>query len=341
MNGGDLTAAEAHAAMELVWRGEVSTPRLAAFLAALKVKGETAAEIEGFARAMRAGAIHIEHGIVDAPVLDIVGTGGDGLGTINVSTVSAFVIAASGFIVAKHGNRSISSKSGAADVLEALGARLDLTPERVAQSIRELGLGFLFAPSLHPAMKYAMPARLELKARTVFNLLGPLTNPAGATVQVIGAPSAAIAGLMAEALIGLGLQDGFVMHGSDGLDEVTLTGTTAAFAIRAGTLTPLTLCPADFGVSEAPIEALLGGDKNHNAARALAILRGERGPQRDFIVANAALGIYAASQAAARMHGTAPVATLKDAAARAMEAIDSGAALAKLEAFTRFTQSAA
>jgi anthranilate phosphoribosyltransferase len=333
LNRRDLSVEEARAAMDLILSGEVSTPRLAAFLAALKVKGETAAEIEGFARSMRAGCVRVEHGVTDRPVVDIVGTGGDGHGSINVSTVASFVISAAGYTVAKHGNRSISSKSGAADVLEALGVRLDLAPARVAASIREVGIGFLFAPLLHPAMKYAMPARLELKARTVFNLLGPLTSPAGATVQVIGAPSAELTRLMAEALVGLGLRHGFVIYGSDGLDEVTLSGPTTAYEINGAELIEHTYTPADFGLASAPLEALLGGDKHANAARARAILQGERGAQRDFIVANAALGIYAAASAA-----HAPLASVAAAARMAERTIDSGAAWARLEAFREFTQ---
>ena len=227
MTRGDLTSAEAQDAMREVFSGEVTTPQLAAFLAALRVKGETAEEIEGFARAMRDGCLRIEHGIAGEPVLDTCGTGGDALGTINISTCAAFVVAGTGVRVAKHGNRGVSSKSGSADVLEALGVRIDASPARVAAAIREVGIGFLFAPSLHPAMKHAMPARRELKARTVFNLLGPLANPAGATVQVIGAPSDHDAQLLAGAMARLGLDCGFVVHGEDGLDEVSVTSPPA------------------------------------------------------------------------------------------------------------------
>ena len=339
MNRGDLSAAEAHSAMQLILRGEVSTPRLAAFLAALRVKGETAAELEGFARAMRAGCVRIDHGITAEPVLDIVGTGGDGYHTINVSTFASFVAAGAGVRVAKHGNRSISSRCGSADVLEALGARVDLTPERVAACIRELGLGFLFAPLLHPAMKHAMPARQELKARTVFNLLGPLSNPAGATVQVVGAPSAETARLMAQALAALGLPYGFVVNGEDGLDEVTLTTTTVAYEIRAGSVTRHLLCPEDFGLARVPLEVLRGGDAAHNAARLRAIFGGESGPQRDFVLANAALAIYAARRASSIVEPDAPLSlsALLEATRLAAASIDSGAALDKLDRFIEFT----
>jgi anthranilate phosphoribosyltransferase len=345
MNRGDLSAAEAHSAMQLILRGEVSTPRLAAFLAALRVKGETAAELEGFARAMRAGCVRIDHGITAEPVLDVVGTGGDGHNTINVSTVAAFVAAAAGVRVAKHGNRSISSRCGSADVLESLGVRVDLSPERVAASIRELGIGVLFAPLLHPAMRHAMPARQELKARTVFNLLGPLCNPAGATVQLVGAPSAGAALLMAQALAALGLPYGFVVHGEDGLDEVSLTTTTVAFEIHAGAVTRHLLCPEDFGLARVSLESLRGGDAARNAARLRAIFGGEPGPQRDFVLANAALAIYAAHRAARLASATAAVGTdaplspsaLSVATRLAAASIDSGAALGLLNRFIQFT----
>jgi anthranilate phosphoribosyltransferase len=357
MNRGDLSAAEAHSAMQLILRGEVTTPRLAAFLAALRVKGETAAELEGFARAMRAGCVRIDHGITAEPVLDVVGTGGDLHNTINVSTFASFVAAAAGVRVAKHGNRSISSRCGSADVLEALGARVDLAPERVAACIRELGIGFLFAPLLHPAMKHAMPARQELKARTVFNLLGPLCNPAGATVQVVGAPSADMARLMAEALAALGLPYGFVVHGEDGLDEVSITTTTVAYEIHAGVVTRQFLLPEEFGFARAPLEALRGGDAAHNAGRLRAIFGGESGPQRDFVLANAALAIYAARRAAHLSAAFPPSASspaqsastaigpdsalnpsaLREATRLAAIAIDSGVALDKLNRFIEFT----
>lgn len=345
MNRGDLSAAEAQAAMREVFSGEVTTPQLAAFLAALRVKGETAEEIEGCARAMREGCLRIEHGIVDEPVLDTCGTGGDGFATINVSTIAAFVVAAAGVRVAKHGNRAVSSKSGSADVLEALGVRIDASPERVAAAIREIGIGFLFAPALHPAMKHAMPARRELRTRTVFNLLGPLANPARATVQVIGAPSAHDAQLLAAALARLGLVDGFVVHGDDGLDEVSVTTSTVAYEVAGGTVTAHVFQPEDFGVERCNLDALRGGDAAHNAERARAILQGERGPQRNIVVVNAALAIYAAHRAS-EAAGQRPIGGARtalaagsflEAARIAAESIDSGAAAAKLESFVAFT----
>jgi len=224
----NLTEDEARAAMSIVLAGEATTPQIAAFLIALRMKGETAAEVVGFARALRAAACAGEAGPGPGPLLDTCGTGGDNASTFNISTIAAFVVAGAGVRVAKHGNRSISSRCGSADLLEALGVDITLTAEESGRAIRDTGIGFLFAPALHPAMRHAQPARLELKMRTVFNLLGPLANPAGASVQLVGAPSAAAAEIIAEALARLGLERGFVVHGSDGLDEITTTGPTFA-----------------------------------------------------------------------------------------------------------------
>jgi len=224
----NLTEDEARAAMSIVLAGEATTPQIAAFLIALRMKGETAAEVVGFARALRAAACAVQAGPGPGPLLDTCGTGGDNASTFNISTIAAFVVAGAGVRVAKHGNRSISSRCGSADLLEALGVDITLTAEESGRAIRDTGIGFLFAPALHPAMRHAQPARLELKMRTVFNLLGPLANPAGASVQLVGAPSAAAAEIIAEALARLGLERGFVVHGSDGLDEITTTGPTFA-----------------------------------------------------------------------------------------------------------------
>src|SRR5579872_751064 len=230
----DLSAEEARRAMESILAGDVSPAQIAAFLVALRMKGETVDELVGFARAMRAVAIRIEIVPNGEPLLDTCGTGGDGQSTFNISTIAAFVVAGAGVRVAKHGNRSISSHCGSADLLEAMGISVTLPPQDVARAIREVGIGFLFAPALHTAMKHAHPVRVELKLRTAFNLLGPLTNPAGATAQLVGAPSEHEAELMAGALAQLGLARGFVVHGSDGLDEITTTGPTLAFEIRGG-----------------------------------------------------------------------------------------------------------
>jgi len=327
-NRENLTAGEAAEAMALILAGQATTAQIAAFLVALRMKRETPAELLGFARAMRARMTRVDAG--PEPVIDTCGTGGDNAGTFNVSTVAALVAAGAGVRVAKHGNRSISSRCGSADVLEGLGVRIDLTPEAVGRAIREVGIGFLFAPALHPAMRYAQPARVELKMRTVFNLLGPLANPAGATAQLVGAPSVEAAELMAEALASLGLERGFVVHGSDGLDEITTTGPTMALEITRGVIARRTLTPADFGVGVARAEDLKGGDRDENCRIAHAILSGERGPKRDIVLVNAAAALVLAGRANDFPEGV----------ALAAESIDSGAARAKLDQLIRFTGAA-
>jgi len=289
------------------------------------MKGETAAELAGFARAMRDRMIVVDAG---PDVIDTCGTGGDGSGTFNISTAAAIVMAGAGAHVAKHGNRSISSKCGSADLLDSLGIRIAIPPEQSARAIREVGIGFLFAPAVHTAMRHAQPVRVELKFRTVFNLLGPLTNPAGANAQLVGAPSAHAAELMAGALAELGLARGFVVHGSDGLDEITTTGPTLAFEIRDGRVERRTLEPGDFGVPVSRLEALKGGDPRQNLEIATAVLAGARGPQRDIVLANSAAALVAAGKAEVFLEGV----------ALAVVSIDSGAARAKAEALAHFTQ---
>jgi anthranilate phosphoribosyltransferase len=306
--------------------GQASTAQIAAFLVALRMKGETAGELIGFARAMRARASQVPADLAGGPLLDTCGTGGDARGTFNISTIAAFVVAGAGVRVAKHGNRSISSRCGSADVLERLGVRVAVEPEQAARAIREVGIGFLFAPAFHPATRHAHAARLELKMRTIFNLLGPLTNPAGATAQLAGAPSEHAAGLIAEALAALGLERGFVVHGSDGLDEITITGPTLAYEIAKGQVTRRTLTPADFGVTPAPIEELQGGDPDENCEIARAILAGARGPKRDVVLVNAAAALVVAGRAAG----------FADGMTIAAESIDSGAARRKLEDLAAF-----
>ena len=327
-SGRNLDAAQAREAMLSILEGEASTAQIAAFLVAMRMKGETAGELLGFARAMREKAQRVDAGVLTAPLLDTCGTGGDGAGTFNVSTAAAFVAAGAGVRVAKHGNRSISSQCGSADVMEGLGVKVLLSPDRMGRCIREVGIGFLFAPALHTAMKHAQPARLELKMRTVFNLLGPLTNPACASAQLVGAPSPEAASLMAEALAALGLARGFVVHGSDGLDEITTTGPTLALEIRDGELRRHTLTPEDFGVNRVSKSDLLGGDREANCEIVRAILGGARGPQRDIVLVNASVALVAAAQAR----------DFREGMAMAAAAIDSGAALAKVQDLARFTQ---
>ena len=254
-------------------------------------------------------------------MIDTCGTGGDGAGTFNISTVAALVMAGAGARVAKHGNRSISSLTGgSADVMEALGVRFAMTPEEAARAIREIGIGFLFAPHLHPAMKHAQPVRRELKMRTVFNLLGPLVNPARAQTQLIGAPSPVAARLMAEALASWVPARSFVVHGHDGLDEITTTGATDVYEVRGGRVEKHVWTPADFGVQQSSLAELKGGDASENARIAMAILEGEPGPKRDIVVVNAAAALVAAGLAASLTEGM----TL------AARSIDSGAARRRL-----------
>lgn len=326
VNRENLTEAEAELVMNLVLSGEVGTPLLAAFLVGLRMKGETASELVGFARAMRARAVPVEPGVA-GPLLDTCGTGGDGACTFNISTVAAFVVAGAGVVVAKHGNRSISSQCGSADILEALGVNIALSPKEMARSIRDVGIGFLFAPAIHPAMKHAQPARLELKLRTAFNLLGPLTNPAGAAIQVVGAPSIRAAELLAESLAALGLARGFVVHGLDGLDEITTTTDTFALEIRRGAIAHHTWSPADFGVPVARPEDLKGDDREANLRIARAVLDGQRGPARDIVLVNSAAALLAAGKAA----------NLQEGVAVAANSIDSGAAKEKLANLIRHT----
>jgi anthranilate phosphoribosyltransferase len=316
----DLPPEDAEAAMQIILTGAATHTQIAAFLTALKMKGETSDELVGFARAMRRMAAPVNHGLEGKTLLDTCGTGGDGCDTFNISTIAAFVVAGAGVHVAKHGNRSISSKCGSADLLEAWGIEIAAPAERTARAIREVGIGFLFAPAVHTAMKHAQPVRTELKMRTVFNLLGPLTNPSGANAQLAGAPSEQAAELMAAALASLGLERGFVVHGHDGLDEITTTAPTTAWEIGAGRAEKRTLEPADFGVRPARAEELKGGDRQRNLEIADAVLGGARGPHRDIVLVNAAAALLAAGKAE----------TLLEGMALAVVSIDSGAAKSKV-----------
>jgi len=321
--GADLTSAEAYDTMTLLLAGGASEAVVGAFLVALHVKRETAPELAGFARAMREHMV-----VVDAwpDVIDIVGTGGDGAGTFNISTVAAMVLAGAGGKVAKHGNRAISGRVGSADVLEALGVRIAMTPEEAAGAVREIGLGFLFAPHLHPAMKNVQGVRRELKMRTVFNLLGPLANPARAQSQVIGAPSEDYAKIMAEALAALGTGHSYVVHGvidgTGGLDEVSVSGPTVVYEVWSGKVEKSVWTPEDFGIPSVPLEALAGGDATDNARITQEILGGMKGPKRDIAIVNAAVGLMAGGLAKAP----------KEAMEKAAEAVDSGRAMAVIEA---------
>ena len=315
-----LTEAEAHAAMSHIMDGEATPAQIAAFITGLAIRGETVEEITGFARAIR------EHAVTIAPraehLVDIVGTGGDRLNTFNISTTSAFVIAGAGGHVAKHGNRAASSRSGAADVLEALGVNLDAPPEVVQACIEEVGFGFLFAPRFHPAFKHAMPPRREIGIRTVFNILGPLTNPAGARRYLQGAPSPAHTEVMGRVLAQLGAERAFVVHGLDGMDEITLCAPTQVTEVEDGAVRTSTITPEEFGFKRAALEDLRGGTPRENAVITVAVLQGERGPRRDIVVLNAGVALLAAGIAK----------TIDDGVARAAQSIDSGRAYERLEA---------
>jgi anthranilate phosphoribosyltransferase len=308
--------------MGALLEGEAPPTLIAAFLIALKMKGETAEELAGLARAMRERSVFVDVGVGDSDnLIDTCGTGGTGDGTFNISTVAAFVIAGAGAHVAKHGNRSISnSTGGSADMVEALGVRFAMSPEDAARAIREIGIGFLFAPHLHPAMKHAQPVRRELKIRTVFNLLGPLANPARARTQLIGAPSRDAAKLLAEALKILGGSRAFVVHGHDSLDEISLSGPTDVYEVSDKQVIQHRWSPADFGVAAAPIESLAGGDGAHNAQITIDILNGAKGPRRDIVLMNAAAALLAGRLAS----------DLREGMSIAAKSIDSGAAMDRL-----------
>ncbi len=325
----DLSAEQARAALEEMLSGAAPPAQIAALLVALRMKGESAQEVEGFARALRARAERVELRSDPRPLVDTCGTGGDGAGTFNISTAAAFVVAGAGARVAKHGNRSASSRCGSADVLEELGADLALSRDKVAACIQEVGIGFLFAPAHHPAMRHVHPVRAELKMRTIFNILGPLANPAGAEYQILGVFEPRLVGLVAEALARLGLKRGLVVHGSDGLDEITTTGETIAATVNGQQVQVAELTPEDFGVARARREHLAGGDPAENARTVRAVLGGERGPRRDIVVVNASAALVVA--------GLAP--DYRAGVALAEQSIDSGRAMAVLEAYLRFSRS--
>ncbi len=328
VEGEHLRENEAAEALEEILAGEVEPGVVGGLLTALRMKGETVDEIVGFARAMRAHAAPIVcKSVRPEQMVDTCGTGGDGAQTFNISTAGAFVVAGAGAPVAKHGNRSISSQCGSADVLEALGANVQLTPEQAAEAIDEAGVGFLFAPLIHPAMKHVQPVRRALEMRTVFNLLGPLTNPAGAGAQIVGVYDGALVPVVAEALGRLGVGRAFVVHGADGLDEITTTGPTRAAEVRDGGMTERELSPAEFGVEVASGGDLSGGGREENALIIRRIFEGAHGPRPDIVVVNAAAALVAAGRAA----------EFREGAALARRAIDSGAALAKLEQFVALT----
>jgi anthranilate phosphoribosyltransferase len=325
LDGRDLTRDEAREAMNTIMSGEATQAQIAGFLVALRAKGETADEIAGCAEAMRDHVLRVEPRRDD--IVDIVGTGGDGANTYNISTAAALVAAAAGAGIAKHGNRAASSASGAADVLEALGFDLELAPERIERSIDELGFGFLFAQAHHPAMKHAAPVRRELATRTVFNVLGPLTNPAGARALMLGVYSAELTRTLADALVRLGATRAYVVHGHGGIDELSPCGPNLVCEVEDGRVREYELDPLDLGIERCDQEELRGGDPETNAAALRAVLSGAGGGHRSAVVLNAAGGIAAAGHAR----------DLREGIARAREAIDSGAAAARLDRLVEFS----
>jgi anthranilate phosphoribosyltransferase len=321
----DLTEEEAAQAMRQIMEGNATPAQIGAFLIALRIKGETIDEITGCARIMREKATRIR-----APypnLIDTCGTGGDGSQSFNISTTAAFVVAGAGVPVAKHGNRAMSSRCGSADLLQALGVAIELSPERAEACLAEVGMTFLFAPLFHSAMKYALGPRREIGVRTIFNILGPLTNPAGAKQQILGVSRKELTEPMARVLGNLGSTRAFVVHGADGLDEITTTGETHITTLDAGKISSYTISPEQFGLRRTPMGAFVGGDAQDNAAISLAVLEGKQGPHRDVVLLNAAAALAVAGAAV----------DLKVGLELAAQAIDSGTALEKLRLLQRFT----
>jgi anthranilate phosphoribosyltransferase len=333
----DLSRIEAAAAMDAIMSGSATNAQIAAFLTALRMKGETVEELIGFAQVMRQKVVRIRtHGDEVAALtgtdremlVDTCGTGGDATGTFNVSTATAFVVAGAGLRVAKHGNRSVSSLCGSADVVEALGVNLELTPQMVGRCIDEVGVGFLYAPLLHTAMKHVMPARREMGIRTVFNMLGPLTNPAGANAQIIGVYLPTLTEPLARVLAELGTVRAFVVHGADNLDEISNTGESQISEVRGGLVRTFTVRPEDFGTPRASIADLRGGDREQNAQIIRTLLEGEPGARRDIVLMNAAAALVAGGRAR----------ELKEGVSLAAQSIDGGAARGKLQALVALSR---
>jgi len=325
--GRDLPESMAERAMDLIMSGRATPSQVAGYLVALRMKGETVDEITGSARVMRRAATRVN--VQDRPLVDTCGTGGDGRATFNISTAAAFVAAAAGVSVAKHGNRSVSSACGSADVLESLGVRLTLTPAQVAHCVERIGIGFLFAPRFHTAMKHALGPRKELAIRTVFNILGPLTNPAGADVQLVGVYDPELTEPIARVLGRLGAREAWVVHG-DGLDELTLSGASRVSRFRPEDqrVETFEVTPREVGLSPQPVECLVGGDACENARLLRAVLEGDPGPRRDAVLLNAAAALTAAGKA---RH-------LEDGVRQSARAVDEGKALRLLEELVDVTQ---
>jgi anthranilate phosphoribosyltransferase len=325
-SGENLTQGEMESAMEAIMSGNATGAQIGSLLTALKMKGETVAEITGAAQVMRRKALRVTVEDNGTPLIDCCGTGGDGAGTYNISTTVAFVLAGAGLRVAKHGNRGISSSCGSADVLMELGADLNQPPEAVGESIKKTGFGFLFAPSFHPAMKHAIGPRKEMGIRTIFNVLGPLTNPAGASCQLIGVYDGGLTEPLALALHGMGIRSAMVVHGMDGLDEISISGPTKISRLEDGAVTTTELNPTELGLRTYTVEEISGGTAGDNARHLMDILNGKPGPRRDVALLNAAAALVVANQ----------VEDLPDGLAAAALSVDSGAAKQKLNEFLEF-----
>jgi len=335
----DLSEKEMEAAMEVIMTGQATPAQIGAFITALRLKGETIEEITGAARVMRRKAtrirvkddqINIDRDEINLDletIIDTCGTGGDGTNTFNVSTTTAFVVAGCGLRVAKHGNRSVSSLCGSADVIESLGVNLDVPPEVVEKCLNQVGIGFLYAPALHSAMKHAIGPRREIGIRTIFNILGPLTNPAGANVQVLGVYEKDLTPVLAEVLGKLGSRSAFVVYGEGSLDEISIAGKTQLSELKDGRVDTYTIEPEDFGLPRANLDDIRGGDAQENAGIILSVLKGEPGARRDIVLLNAAAALLAAGRAT----------DFPDGITQAAEAIDSGRALEKLEGMKKIT----
>ena len=326
IEGRNLTAVEAETTMEIIMSGEATDTQIAGLLVALRTKGETVDEIAGFARAMQKKSIYVV--TEKKTLIDVCGTGGDARGTFNISTTVAFVAAGAGLAVAKHGNRSVSSRCGSADVLEALGVHLDLNADEVGRCIDEIGIGFLYAPNLHPAMKHAVGPRREMGIRTVFNVLGPLTNPARAQVQLLGVYDPSLTERMAEVLRSLDCRSAFVVHGGGGLDELSTLGSNRVSRLADGRVESYDLDPTSFGLATAQLSDLEGGDATENAQILRDVLSGQTGPKRDIVLLNAAAILVAAER----------VEDLQEGLLLAAEIIDSGAAIERLDALVSMTR---
>ena len=327
VSGRSLTFEQAAGVMETIMSGEATPAQIAAFATALRIKGETVDEIAGLASVMRARAIPV---VVSPPVVDTCGTGGDNSSSFNISTAAALMAAGSGLKVAKHGNRAMTSRCGSADVLEALGVKIDLGAEAVAKCLETVGIGFMFAPIFHPAMKYAAAPRREIGIRTVFNILGPLTNPARAESQVIGVPSQELGNKIASVLHRLGTKHSLVVHGTEGMDEISISGKSLIWEVTEhGVLPPYETSPPDFGFKETSLAEIKGETPEENASMVRRLLGGEKGPRRDVVVMNASAALVAGNQAP----------DLKEGARIAEEAIDSGRALEKLNGLAKLSQS--